>query len=183
MIRYVTLSMSLFTRIYVNGIWQVVFNAIRTISHVSYFVYGQDSQPKISPAAMLFIRNLLLKLSSKVNSPLDDAVYGPPQGLTWKQRSGAKKQTRGSCSTIGVLLNYPSILQNVDDTILEISLSCLFRCIQHSRHVNDKIITTAVRSLLGLPSALWQRISCKCDIIGRGLAAIFSYLEIVSSFY
>ena len=131
--------------------------------------------------ALVQFKDLLDKLSAKVNSSLDDAVCGPTTGLTWKQRSGAKKQTRGSCITLGVLLSYLNILQNVDDETLEISLSSLFRCIQLSGQVDDKIVAAAISSLLGLPTALWQHISCKCDSIGRGLATMFHYLDKVSS--
>lgn len=161
-------------------VWQVVFNAIRTISHVSYFVYSSGFLPVIDSAELLF-RDLLVKLSSKVNSSLDDAVNGPPKELTWKQRSGAKKQTRGSCTTLGVLLIYSINVQSVDDAILEQTLSSLFRCIQLSCHVNEKIVAAAINSLRGLPTELWQRFSCTCDSIGRGLATIFRYLQNVSS--
>ena len=131
--------------------------------------------------ALVQFRDLLDKLSAKVNSSLDDAVCGPTTGLTWKQRSGAKKQTRGSCITLGVLLNYSNILQNVDDATLEISLSSLFRCIQLSCQLDDKIVAAAISSLLGLSSVLWRQISCKYDSIGRGLATLFHSLEKVSS--
>lgn len=160
--------------------WQVVANAVRTISHASYFVYSQESL--IDSAAMATCKDLLAKLSAKVNFSLDDAVGGAPKGLSWKRRNGAKKQTRGSCTTLGVLLNYSILIQNVDVEILEVSLSCLFRCIL-SCHVDEKIVGAAITSLLGLPNSLWQRISCNCDSVGRGLATIFGYLERVRLLY
>ena len=156
-------------------------NAIRSISHSSYFVYSPRYFSITDSDTLVQFRDLLDKLSAKVNSSLDDTSCGPPTGLTWKQRSGAKKQTRGSCITLGVLLNYSNILQNVDDATLEISLSSLLRCIHFSNQVDDKIVAAAISSLLGLPTALWQHISCKCDSIGRGLATLFHYLEKVSS--
>lgn len=157
-------------------------NAIRSISHASYFVYSpRYFSITDSDDALVQFKDLLDKLSAKVNSSLDDAVCGPTTGLTWKQRSGAKKQTRGSCITLGVLLNYSNILQNVDDATLEISLSSLFRCIQLSCQLDDKIVAAAISSLLGLSSVLWRQISCKCDSIGRGLATLFHSLEQVSS--
>jgi hypothetical protein len=161
--------------------WQVVANAVRTVSHASYFVYSQESL--IDSAAMATCKDLLAKLSLKVNFSLDDAVGGAPKGLTWKRRHGAKKQTRGSCTTLGVLLNYSILIQNVDVEILKVSLSCLFRCILLSCHVDEKIVGAAVTSLLGLPNSLWQRISCNCDSVGRGLATIFGYLERVRLLY
>lgn len=159
---------------------QVVANAIRSISHASYFLYSQDFFSVTDSSAIDLFRDLIEQLSAKINFSLDDAVGGAPRGLTWKQRNGAKKQMRGSCTTLGVLLNYSNPLQGIRHQLLEIPLSSLFRCIQLSSHVDEKIVATAISSLLRLPNALWKRMSGKCDSIGSGLVALFGYLGKVS---
>ena len=120
---------------------------------------------------------LLSKLSSKVNFALDDALGETPSGLTWKQRNGAKKQSWGSCTTIGTLLSFNYVLPLLEDSLLESTLSSLFRCIQLSNIINEKISAAAVDALSGLPIELWQHLSCKCDSIGCGLATCFCFLD------
>lgn len=165
---------------------QVVANAIRSISHVSYFVYhpkfSKDIEKSDSSSSIDVFKNLVTKLAAKINFALDDAVGDSPRGLTWKQRNGAKKQSWGSCATLGTMLSFSNILPHLDYALLESSLSSLFRCIQLSNLINDKISAAAINALLGLPIALWEYLSCECDCIGRGLATFFGYLEEVSSF-
>jgi hypothetical protein len=160
---------------------KVVANAIRTISHTAYFVY----EPKFSLAneshdtllSIEMFRSLVAKLSAKVSFALDDAVGESPKGLTWKQRKGATKQSWGSCTTLGVLLSFTNILPHIDYTLLDSAMSGLFRCLQLSNLVNEKIFAAAVKALLGMPVALWQFLSCKCDCIGLGLATLYGHLD------
>ncbi|KAL3777946.1 hypothetical protein ACHAW5_008349 [Stephanodiscus triporus] len=160
---------------------KVVANAIRSISHVSYFVYhpqcSKDIETSDSSSVIDVFKNLVTKLIAKINFALDDAVGDSPRGLTWKQRNGAKKQSWGSCATLGTMLSFSNILPHLDYTLLESALSSLFRCIQLSNLINDKISAAAINALLGLPIALWEYLSCECDCIGRGLATFFGYIE------
>ena len=154
---------------------KVVANAIRSISHTSYFMYRPEclskSEMEIDTCSML-----LSKLSAKVNFAIDDAIGESPSGLTWKQRNGAKKQAWNACTTLGTLLGFSDLLPFLDDLLLESTLSCLFRCIVLS-NIHKKIATAAVTALTELPIGLWQRVSGKCDTIGRGLAVCFSFLN------
>jgi hypothetical protein len=160
---------------------KVVANAIRSISHTAYFVYD----PKFSSAneshdtllSIDMFRSLIAKLSAKVYFALDDAVGESPKGLTWRQRKGATKQSWGSCTTLGVLLSFTNILPHLDYTLLDSAMSGLFRCVQLSNLVNEKVSAAAVKTLLGMPVALWQFISCKCDCIGLGLATLYGRLD------
>ena len=120
---------------------------------------------------------MISQLLTKVNVALIDAVGETPTQLTWKQRNGAKKQSWGACTTLGTLLSFKNLLPVLDNSLLESVLSCLFRCVQLSNIINEKITAAAVNSLSGLPSELWIHLSCKCDSIGRGLATCFVFLN------
>jgi hypothetical protein len=160
---------------------QVAANAIRSISHTSYFIYHPKYYSyleKSDPTSSIdLFRSLVVKLSAKINFALDDAIGESPRGLTWKQRNGAKKQSWGSCVTLGTMLCFSNILPSLDCLLLESALSSLFRCIQLSNFINEKIVAAAINALLGLPVALWDYLSCKSDCIGRGLATYFGYLN------
>jgi hypothetical protein len=148
-------------------------------------VYHPKCYPDIesdSSSSIDLFRSLVEKLSAKINFALDDAIGESPRGLTWKQRNGAKKQSWGSCATLGMMLSFSDILPHLDYTLLQLALSSLFRCIQLSSFINEKISAAAINALLVLPVALWEYISCKCDCIGRGLATSFGFLDEVSSF-
>jgi hypothetical protein len=165
---------------------QVAANAIRSISHTSYFIYHPKYYPNLensdSTLSIDLFRSLVAKLSAKINFALDDAIGESPRGLTWKQRTWAKKQSWGSCVTLGTMLHFSNILPNIDYSLLESALSSLFRCIQLSNFINEKILAAAINALLGLPSSLWDYLSCQSDCIGRGLATYFGYLDEVSLF-
>ena len=169
----------LYAKILHNFTFQVVANAIRSISHTAYFVYSPEyfSNTENDTIVIHTCSTLLSKLSSKVNFALDDASGETPSGLTWKQRNGAKKQSWGSCTTIGTLLSFNNVLPLLDDSLLVSTLSSLFRCIQLSNIINEKISAAAVNALSGLPIELWQHLSCKCDSIGCGLATCFCFLD------
>lgn len=160
---------------------KVVANAIRTISHAAYFVYdpkfhlASDTHGTLLSIDMF--RSLVTKLSAKVSFALDDAVSDSPKGLTWKQRKGATKQSWGSCTTLGVLLSFTNILPHLDETLLGSAVCGLFRCVQLSNLVNEKISAAAIKVLLGMPVELWQFLSCKCDCIGLGLATLYGHLD------
>lgn len=131
---------------------------------------------------------MLSRLSAKINFALDDAVGKSPSGLTWKKRNGAKKHAWGSCTTLGTLLSFSNLFPYLDVSLMESALSSLFRCIQLSDAVNEKItsaanekiIAAAISALAGLPMELWEHLSCKCDSIGRGLATCVGFLSEVS---
>ena len=160
---------------------KVVANAIRTISHAAYFVYdpkfhlASDTHGTLLSIDMF--GSLVTKLSAKVSFALDDAVSDSPKGLTWKQRKGATKQSWGSCTTLGVLLSFTNILPHLDETLLGSAVCGLFRCVQLSNLVNEKISAAAIKVLLGMPVELWQFLSCKCDCIGLGLATLYGHLD------
>jgi len=160
---------------------KVVANAIRTISHAAYFVYNpkfhlaSDTHGPLLSIDMF--RGLVTKLSAKVSFALNDAVSDSPKGLTWKQRKGATKQSWGSCTTLGVLLSFTNILPHLDDTLLDSAVCGLFRCVQLSNLVNEKISAAAIKALLGMPVETWQFLSCKCDCIGLGLATLYGHLD------
>ncbi|KAL3815779.1 hypothetical protein ACHAXA_001673 [Cyclostephanos tholiformis] len=160
---------------------KVAANAIRSISHTSYFIYHPKYYPNLensdSTLSIDLFRSLVAKLSAKINFALDDAIGESPRGLTWKQRTWAKKQSWGSCVTLGTMLHFSNILPNIDYSLLESALSSLFRCIQLSNFINEKILAAAINALLGLPSSLWDYLSCQSDCIGRGLATYFGYLD------
>jgi hypothetical protein len=75
------------------------------------------------------------------------------------------------------MLCFSDVLPSLDYLLLEPALSSLFRCIQLSNSINEKILAAAISALLGLPIALWDYLSCKSDCIGRGLATYFGYLD------
>lgn len=158
---------------------KVVANAIRSINHISYFVYHPEYLSEIedkSSAALDVYCSLLSDLSSKIKFALEDAAGEIPMELTWKQRNGAKKHAWGSCTTLGMLLSFSNILPFIDVTLNESSLSSLFRCIQLSNIINEKIVAAAIKALVNLPITMWHHLSCKCDSVGRGLATCFDFL-------
>ena len=164
---------------------QVVANAIRSISHLAYFVYHPKhvSEEDNASAPLEVYITLLRELSVKIEFALDDAAGETVGELvqTWKQRNGAKKHAWGSCTTLGVLLSFTDLHPHIDDSLIEAALSSMFRCLQLSNVLHEKIAAAAINSLVGLPVPLWQHLSsCRCDSIGRGLAACFGFLHEVS---
>ncbi|KAL7537769.1 hypothetical protein ACHAXR_008053 [Thalassiosira sp. AJA248-18] len=153
---------------------KVVANAIRTISHMAYFVFDDTS------ATLDVYRSLLSDLSAKIKLALDDATGETCKELTWKQRNGAKKHAWGSCTTIGTLLSFSNMLPYMEDSHVEPALSSLFRCIQISNVISEKIVAAAIKALASLPATLWHHLSGKCDSIGCGLATCFGFLHEVS---
>ena len=125
-------------------------------------------------------RFLLLNLSTKVKFALDDAKGELSRELTWKQRNSAKKLGWGACTAIGMLLFFSNVLPYLDNSVIETALSELFRCIQLSNVINEKIAVAAVNALGKVPRETWELLSNKCDSIGRGLATCFSFLYEVS---
>jgi hypothetical protein len=116
-----------------------------------------------------------------VKRAVDDVTEGPSTQLTWNQRSNIKKHAWGSCSTIGVLLSFSNAVQELDSIFIESILLQLFRCVQVSNEIHDKIASAAVHSLVTLPNSFWHELPDDCSSIGFGLACCFCYLSNVSS--
>ena len=160
---------------------KVVGNAIRTIGHVSYFVYTPEFLSKkggtISEDLKLYC-SLLSNLTTKVRVVLCDASGETSRELSWKQRNNAKKHAWGAATTIGILLGHNHLLSHYDDSLVESALSQLFRCIELHAFINEKIFAAAVNALSTLPISLWKYTSTKkCEIISLGLAKILNFLQ------
>ena len=161
---------------------KVVGNAIRTIGHVSYFVYTPEflsnEGGSVSDDLKLYC-SLLSNLTRKIHDVLCDATGEISRELSWKQRNSAKKHAWGSATTIGMLLGHSHLLSHFDDSLVESALLQLFRCIQLHAFINEKIFAAAVNALSALPASLWQYLSTKnCNVIACGLATFFSFLEL-----
>lgn len=160
---------------------KVVVNAIRTIGHVSYFVYTPEflsnEGERVSDLLKLYC-SLLSNLTSKIQVVLCDATGEAPRQLTWKQRNSTKKQARGAATTIGTLLGHTHLLSHFDDSLVESALLQLFRCIQLHDFINEKIVAAAVNALSTLPCSLWQYLSeMNCNSIALGLATFVNFLD------
>jgi len=161
---------------------KVVGNAIRTIGHVSYFVYTPEflsnEGGSVSDDLKLYC-SLLSYLTTKIHDVVCDSTGEASRELTWKQRNSAKKHAWGAATTIGILLGHTHLLSHFDDSLVESALLQLFRCIQFHAFINEKIFAAAVNALSALSGSLWQYLSTfkKCDIIARGLATFFNFLE------
>lgn len=161
---------------------KVVGNAIRTIGHVSYFVYTPEflsnEGGSVSDDLKLYC-SLLSNLTAKIQDILCDSTGETSRELTWKQRNSAKKHAWGAATTIGMLLGHTHLLSYFDDSLVESALLQLFRCIQLHAFINEKIFVAAVNALSALPGSLWQYLSTKkCNIIACGLATFFNFLEL-----
>ena len=161
---------------------KVVGNAIRTIGHVSYFVYTPEflSNEGVSVSDDLKLyASLLSNLTAKIHDVLCDATGEKPRALTWKQRNSAKKHAWGAATTIGMLLGHSHLLSHFDDSLVESAMLQLFRCIQLHAFVNEKIFAAAVNAMRALPGSLWQYLATKkSDIVACGLATFFNFLEL-----
>eukprot|EP00985_Skeletonema_marinoi_P015830 scaffold8277_cov153-Skeletonema_marinoi.AAC.6 len=160
---------------------KVVGNAIRTIGHVSYFVYTPEflsnEGGSVSDDLKLY-GSLLSNLTGKVHGVLCDATGETSRELTWKQRNSAKKHAWGAATTIGMLLGHSHLLSHFDDSLVESALLQLFRCIQLHAFINEKVFAAAVNALTALPASLWQYISTtNSNVTACGLATFFNFLE------
>lgn len=161
---------------------KVVGNAIRTIAHLAHFFYSSDFATEEDLATTSTLDSyctLLTSLSAKVKLALDDATGESSAELTWKQRNGAKKHAWGSCTTLGTLFSFSTLTCRLDTSVLETALLELFRCLQLSNTINDKITTASVHTLAKMPASFWQCLPV-CDSIGHGIATCFSFLHEVS---
>ncbi len=162
---------------------KVVGNAIRTIGHVSYFIYTPEflsieGGSSVSDDLKLYC-SLLSNLTGKIHDVLCDASGETSRELTWKQRNSVKKHAWGSATTIGMLLDHSHLLSHFDDSLVECALLQLFRCIQLHAFINEKIVAAAVNALSVLPASLWQYLSTKQrNVIACGLATFFNFLEL-----
>lgn len=160
---------------------KVVVNAIRTIGHVSYFVYTPEflsnEGERVSDLLKLYC-SLLSNLTLKIQVVLCYATGEAPRELTWKQRNSAKKQAWGAATTIGMLLGHTHLLSHFDDSLVESALLQLFRCIQLYDFINEKIVAAAANALSTLPCSLWQYLSeMNCNSIAFGLATFVNFLD------
>jgi hypothetical protein len=160
---------------------KVVVNAIRTIGHVSYFVYTPEflanKGERVSDLLKLYC-SLLSNLTLKIQVVLCDATGEAPRELTWKQRNSTKKHAWGAATTIGMLLGHTHLLSHFEDSLVESALLQLFRCIQLHDFINEKIVAAAANALSTLPCSLWQYLSeMNCNSIAFGLATFVNFLD------
>jgi len=142
---------------------KVVGNAIRSIGHIlnmiPYFPDGDD--------------RLLIDTFSVLAQKLDLALNiaaGQTINLSWKHRSFAKKHAWGACHTIFVLIQCASTRNTVvAREIFKPLLTQLIRCIRMANELNEKIVVSAVASLIAIPKHLWALFTGEGNILSEGL--------------
>ena len=146
-------------------------NAIRTIGHLSRHIHGHEQCSADDPSGSASqLQRLIVILTCKVNGSLNC------EGLSWKRRKGIQKLAWGSANTLGELLGFDIILRlNVE--VVSSAVASLLKCIDHSRSINEKVITASVQALVKLPATVWRHLSRKCNTVANGLATCFSYLH------
>lgn len=152
-------------------------NAIRTIGHLVSL--GFHSPYKASGAlngwaASSFYRNVLRSLGDKVLSALSSKSCSQ---LTWKQRSAAKKHGWGACNSLALVLDCDEAATNENLTYAQGSLQTLVQCIEHFRHLNEKVSLSASIAVRKISGSRLSQISSGSGLVGTALASCILQLH------
>jgi hypothetical protein len=151
---------------------KVVGNAIRTVGHACYLAFHEPYIPHLcsSQSAKSF-QTVVAILSEKLRHVMGGSASS---GLTWKERSSAKKYGWGSCHSLGLVLDCDMAIHNLDES--RAACSVLSNCINRHSALSDKIVIAAIAALKQIEPTRFEVLSHRTGLIGL---AISSCLELM----
>jgi hypothetical protein len=150
---------------------KVTGNAIRSIGHWGYLLASCNLKDETaeSSESLCFI---LDSLSQKVSRTFALASNAERGGLSWKQRSVAKKHGWGACHSLSQLFQAFSVLE--DQSLIT---SCsgavrqLIACVEKLSLLSEKVAVSAMAALRDLKPLQLAAVTGKSGMVGEALAS------------
>lgn len=141
---------------------KVVGNAIRTVGHVCYLAFHEPYASHLgSSQTGKSFQAVVAMLSEKLRHVMGGSTSS---GLTWKERSSAKKHGWGSCHSLGLVLDCAIAIYNQDAS--RAACAVLSNCINHKPALSDKIVIAAIAALKQIEPSRFEVLSHRNGLIG-----------------
>ena len=95
-------------------------------------------------------------------------------GLTWKERSSAKKHGWGSCHSLGLVLDCDIAIQNLDES--REACAVLSNCMKHHAALSDKVVIAAIAALKQIQPARFEVLSHRTGLIGLAISSCLAFM-------
>ena len=164
---------------------KVVKNAIRSVGHTSNLLSlslrRESSDEHISVSYGLLVETIEA-LTSKLWKTLHVALNEEQKaGMTWKERSAAKKHGWGACHSLGLVFEglWLSLFEDSMELAMACSkaVQCLVRCPCHHAVLNEKVVLAAMAAICQLPSEFLSQNEAHESVLGNALKTSILFLE------
>lgn len=137
-------------------------NAIRTVGHVAYLAFHE---PYLSGLSAHHVDTSFRATVEKLSEKLRHGMGGrDSSGLTWKQRSSAKKHGWGCCHSLGLALDCDVAMKNLDES--RAGCRALKACLEQYTAVTEKTVMASIAAFLRLDKTQLEAFSRGTGIVG-----------------
>ena len=163
-------------------------NAVRCLGHLSALLFRRDFAQVLESCAwdwVSFVRQVIKKLSYKVEGVLTAIQGRRKSSLSWKHRSALKKHGRVASNSLTLVFKQ---LSSLDSLANETAGACLIAiksltvCIEClGSQLDSKVLVAAMSSFLALDSTLLSAVSGRSGTVGHALVSCILFLAPVSN--
>jgi len=160
-------------------------NAIRSLGHLTVVVLNKKNHTAVTQIdtswdLMKFCRDVVVALSTKIDSLLTLLPASNVGHLSWKQRSSIKKQGRVACNSLALLMRHELFLEMSTladgNNPCQKALESLYKIIECVSLLDEKAVIAAMLAFQALPSASLTRVSGKSGLVGKVLVICILFL-------
>lgn len=164
---------------------KVVKNAIRSVGHTSNLLSlslrHESTDEHVSLLCGLLVETIEA-LTSKLWKTLHVALNEEQKaGMTWKERSAAKKHGWGACHSLGLVFEglWLSLFEDSNELAMACSkaVQCLVRCPCHHDVLNEKVVLAAMAAICQLPIEFLIQNDAHESVLGNTLKTSILILE------
>lgn len=149
---------------------KVAGNAIRTVGHVAHLAFHE---PYVSYLTASNKNQTFRACAVKLTEKLRHGISGSDSsGLTWNQRSSAKKHGWGSCHSLGLVLECDVSIKNLDES--RAGCAALKACLEQHAGLTDKTVVAALAALQRLETHHLETFSRGTGLVGMVVACCLS---------
>jgi hypothetical protein len=127
--------------------------------------------------AVAYLEGVVQSIVQNVRAAVSLALCTGLGHLSWKQRSGIKKQGWGACNALANLFKH-DISKEASGCarICQEAVSCLMNCAEHVSSLNEKVAISALAALQSIDRISLSRILLDATTAGYALESCFVFL-------
>lgn len=134
---------------------KVAANSVRTTGWLACLVLNYREQMKTTCSdfdVVSFVCRVVQFLAQRVQIVVETSRVGGSAGLSWKQRSGIKKNGWGACNTLAILFEHQQYSPSEGcheewTSVYQMALECLMGCVASLTVVNEKVVVAAISAI------------------------------------
>jgi hypothetical protein len=148
-------------------------NAIRTVGHVAHLAFHEPYLSGLSaPQVDESFQSTVEKLSEKLRQGMGGR---DSSGLTWKQRSSAKKHGWGCCHSLGLALACDVAINNLDES--RAGCRALQACLEQNAAVTEKTVMASIAAFLRLETYHLEAFSRGTGLVGMVVSCCLTLIS------